>query len=116
MRRRAALLIGFACIIAACSHRPQPPTAWQWGLPVYPNAALQGKSAAKASFVLYRTSDSLDAVYRWYLDVLPKDTPHAYSALKQQATFALFNARARRTVHIEREGSSTVILLTNLTT
>ena len=100
--------------MSGCSHHLVQPASWQWGMPVYPNASPQGKSAGNASFVLYRTRDSVDEVYGWYLAQLPKDTPHAYSAEKRQATFALFDARRRRTVHIQGEGSATAIFLTEL--
>src|ERR1700730_6007190 len=110
---KGALLLGVIAA-AGCGHKPAAPSGYLWNLPVYPNAAIAGKSTAKASFVLYRTPDSLDDVYNWYVAQLPRDTPHAYSALKQQATFALFDAHARRTVHIKREGASTVIFLTKL--
>ncbi len=115
MNRLAAVLTA-ACVIAAagCAHRLAPPAGYQWDMPVYPGAKVEGKSAAKASFVLYRTPDTIDDVYAWYVAQLPQGTAHAYSPEKHQATFALFDARARRTVHIQSDGSSTAIILTKL--
>jgi hypothetical protein len=81
---------------------------------VYPGATLAGKSLSKASFVIYRTKDPLGHVYDWYVAELPSGTPAAFSASKGEATFALFDTRARRSVHLQTEGSSTVILLTDL--
>lgn len=117
MLRTVAALAAIALALCGCAHahrRPAAPSNWQWGMPVYPGARLAGKSVSTASFVLYRTQASLGDVYDWYVAELPAGTPHAFSASKRQATFALFDARARRTVHIEAEGSSTVILLTDL--
>lgn len=115
IRSRVALLfVAIVIAASACAHRLAAPAAWQWGMPVYPGSTLQGKSSAKASFVLYSTRDPLDDVYAWYLAQLPSGTPHAFSEQKQQGTFALFDAHGRRTVHVEREGATTAIMLTNL--
>jgi hypothetical protein len=115
IRSGAALLAALAFLTAVgCAHRLRPPSSWQWGMPVYPGAVLQGKSTAKGSFFLYRTTDSIDEVYAWYVAELPPGTPHAYSAVKRQATLALFDPRSQRTVHIQQEESSTAILLTKL--
>jgi len=114
MRPAAAALAVLFLAAGGCAHRPTPPAAWLWDLPVYPGATLAGKSAAAASFVLYRTGDSLDDVYAWYLAELPQGTPHAYSSAKHQATFALFDAHAQRSVHLQSAGSSTAIVLTRV--
>ena len=115
IRSGAALLVALVLLAPNdCAPRLRAPSGWQWHMPVYPGATLQGKSTAKASFFLYRTADAIDDVYGWYLAQMPPGTPHAYSAAKHEATFALFDPRSRRTVHIERNGSSTMILLTNL--
>jgi len=113
---RATVALAAACVIAAagCAHRLAAPAGYVWDLPVYPGAKVEGKSAAKASFVLYRTPDGIDDVYAWYVAQLPQGTPHAYSPEKHQATFALFDARSRRTVHIQSDGSATAIILTKL--
>ena len=86
----------------------------RWGLPVYPRASAAGASTAKASFALYSTKDRFDDVYAWYEAELPPGTPHAYSSARGQATFALFDARSQRTVHLETRGSTTTIMLTDL--
>jgi hypothetical protein len=99
---------------AACAPSLHAPVGYQWGLPVYPGAVVAGKSSARASFVLYRTDDPVETVDAWYAAELPKNAAHAYDAAHDRATFALFDPRSRRTVHIEREGSSTAILLTDL--
>ena len=114
MRLRAALLTASLIIAGACAHHLAAPAGWSWGLPIYPGATLQGASTSKAAFVLYRTQDSLADVDQWYAAQLPRGTPHAFSATSQQATFALFDAHTRRTVHVQREGSSTAILLTDV--
>jgi hypothetical protein len=115
IRSGAFLLAAFVFLAATgCAHRLRAPSGWQWGIPVYPDAELQGKSTAKASFFLYRTTDSIDDVYAWYVAELPPGTPHAYSAAKHQATLALFDPQSQRTVHIQQEGPSTAILLTKL--
>lgn len=113
---RPAAMLAVACVVAVagCAHRFAPPAGYQWDMPVYPNAKFEGKSTAKASFVLYRTNDAIGDVDAWYAAQLPKDTPHAYSPEKHQATFALFDARSRRTVHIQTDGASTDIILTKL--
>jgi hypothetical protein len=114
MRAAAALAAAFVIAIAGCAHHLAAPAGYVWDLPVYPGAKIEGKSAAKASFVLYRTPDAIDDVYAWYVAQLPQGTPHAYSPEKHQATFALFDARSRRTVHIQANGSATAIILTKL--
>jgi len=115
MTRSAAAFAAAWCIVAGgCAHRLAAPAGQQWDMPVYPGAKVEGKSAAKASFVLYRTTDAIDGVYDWYVAQLPAGTPHAYSPEKHEATFALFDARSRRTVHIQSDGSSTDIILTKL--
>jgi len=106
-----ALLIALS---AACAPSLHAPAGYQWGLPVYPGAVVTGKSSSKASFVLYRTGDPVETVDAWYAAELPKNAAHAYDAAHDRSTFALFDPHSRRTVHIEREGSSTAILLTNL--
>lgn len=84
-------------------------------MPVYPNATLVGKSTAQGSFFLYRTADSLDDVYAWYVDELPPATPRVLSVTKKQATFALFDRHGSRTVHLQTESTSTTsILLTKI--
>ena len=117
-RGRATLstLIAGACLIAACSHAQPRPAGHQWGLPVYPGAVVVGKSTAKASFVLYRTGDPVSSVDAWYAAELPHTASHAYDAAHDRSTFALFGARDRRTVHIERDGDHTAIMLTDLAT
>jgi hypothetical protein len=67
-----------------------------------------------ASLALYRSSDSVEAVYHWYLARLPARTPHVYDAAKSQATFAFFDARSRRTIHLQAAGGGTSILLTRV--
>ena len=103
-----------ACALVACSHAPPRPAGYQWGLPVYPGATVAGRSTAKASFVLYRTDDDVAMVDAWYVAELPKNASHAYDAVQGRSTLALFDARGRRTVHIERHGSVTSIMLTSL--
>jgi len=101
-------------LASGCAHRMPAPAAWQWGLPVYPASVMQGRTDARASVALYRTSDSFEDVDAWYLASLPPGTAHARNAEGKQATFALFDERSRRTVHIQAEGTSTVILLTRI--
>jgi len=113
-RTAAALAAACVTLSGGCAHRLAAPAGHQWDMPVYPGAKFEGKSDAKASFVLYRTNDTIDDVYAWYVAQLPQGTPHAYSPEKHEATFALFDARSRRTVHIQRDGSSTDIILTKL--
>jgi hypothetical protein len=83
-------------------------------LPVYPGAVVVGKSSARASFVLYRTDDAVETVDAWYMAELPTSASHAYDLARDRSTFALFDARDRKTIHIEREGSATAIMLTDL--
>lgn len=106
-----ALLLAFS---AACAPPHRAPAGHVWGLPVYPGAVVVGKSSARASFVLYRTGDPVETVDAWYAVELPSTASHAYDATHDRSTFALFDPHNRRTVHIEREGSSTAILLTIL--
>jgi hypothetical protein len=115
MRRWAAAAAIAALVAGACAAHPKTPPSTRWGLPVYPGAVIVGSSSAKASFAIYQTKDPLDTVYAWYVAELPPQTPHAYSGAKRQATFALFDARSRRTVHLEARGSATSILFTDLT-
>jgi hypothetical protein len=115
MRLRAALA-AIALAAAGCSHRLEPPSSTRWGLPVYPRASAQGVSSSTASFALYSTSDRFDDVYAWYESELPPGTPHAYSSARSEATFALFDARSQRTVHLETHGATTTIMLTDLQT
>ncbi|HET9341987.1 MAG TPA: hypothetical protein VFO25_03580 [Candidatus Eremiobacteraceae bacterium] len=117
IRRFALKATGLAVLIAlsaACAPSLRAPAGHQWGLPVYPGAVVTGKSSSKASFVLYRTDDPVETVDAWYAAELPKSASHAYDAAHDRSTFALFDPHSRRTVHIEREGSSTAILLTDL--
>ena len=114
MRVGRAALAALTLVCASCARRPDPPTAWQWGIPVYPHATVIGSTRAAASFVLYRTGDAVADVDAWYAAELPKGTQHAYDAAGQQSTFAVFDAGARRTVHVQREGSATAILVTKL--
>jgi hypothetical protein len=110
----AVALAGAAALsIAGCGHQLKAPSSMRWGLPVYPGSVIVGSTNAKASFAVYSTPDSLDTVYAWYIAELPPQTPHAYSSAKHQATFALFDARARRTVHLEDRGAATAILFTD---
>lgn len=114
---RATRISALACALvfaAACAPTHHPPAGYQWGLPVYPGAVAAGRSAAKASFVLYRTDDPVRTVDAWYAAELPSRASHAYDVAHDRSTFALFDPHDRKTVHIEREGSSTAILLTNL--
>lgn len=90
------------------------PAGYQWGLPVYPGSAIVGKSSAKASFVLYRTDDPVETVDAWYVAELPTSASHAYDLAHDRSTFALFEPHDRKTIHIEREGSATAIMLTDL--
>jgi hypothetical protein len=113
--RAAAFAIAGTIVATACAHAPDPPAGYRWGMPVYPHAAAAGSNTAKASFVLYRTGDPVAAVDAWYAAELPPGTQHAYDAKRGQATFALFDRAGRRTVHIEREGASTVIEITRIT-
>jgi len=103
-------------LAAACGPARLPPAGYQWGVPIYPGAAAVGRSAAKASFILYRTDDPVRTVDAWYAAELPSRASHAYDVAHDRSTFALFDAHDRRTIHIEREGSTTSILLTNLAT
>jgi len=112
--RSSALVIVLACLIAGCAGGHKPPAGYEWGLPVYPGAVVDGKGAARASFALYHTRDAVEAVDRWYAAELPAGTPHANDVARQTSTFAIFDAHSRRTVHIEREGSTTAIMLTKL--
>lgn len=113
-KTKISVLVTVASVVAACSQRHQAPANYEWGLPVYPGAAVIGKSLAKASFVLYETGDPVSTVDAWYAAELPRSASHAYDAAHERSTFALYDARDRRTVHIEREGSETAILLTDL--
>jgi hypothetical protein len=70
----AAVMAAMAVALSSCAHRAGPPARWQWGMPVYPNASVHGTSSGKASFVLYRTEDSVEDVYRWYIAQLPAGT------------------------------------------
>ena len=110
----APVLALLVALSAACAPSLRPPAGLKWGLPVYPGAVVAGKASSKASFVLYRTGDPVETVDAWYAAELPKGAAHAYDAAHDRSTFALFYPHSRRTVHIEREGSSTAILLTNL--
>ena len=86
-------------------------------MPVYPGAALTARPSQQspaASLAVYRSSDSVDAVYQWYLRRLPARTPHAYDAATSQATFAFFDARERRTIHLQADHGGTSILLTRV--
>ena len=114
--RAMALAAIVALLVSACSHAAGPPAAWHWGLPVYPGASLAGSSSAHASFVLYHTGDPVQTVDAWYQRYLPaRSTQHAYDQSGERSTFALFDATgASRTVHIEREGALTAILLTKV--
>jgi hypothetical protein len=112
--RVAAFAVAAAIVTAACAHAPDPPAGYRWGIPIYPRAAAAGSETSKASFVIYKTDDPVDAVDAWYAAELPRGTQHAYDAERRQATFALFDRDGRRTVHIEREGASTIIEITRL--
>lgn len=101
-------------VSAACTPARRAPMNYQWGMPVYPGAIVAGTSAAKASFVLYRTGDSVEAVDAWYAAELPAHTSHAVDIAHDRSTFALFAPHDRKAVHIEREGAATTILLTRL--
>ncbi|HYK53057.1 MAG TPA: hypothetical protein VEV38_05965 [Candidatus Eremiobacteraceae bacterium] len=101
-------------LCAACSPARRPPAGYQWGLPVYPGAVVVGKTSAKASFVLYRTDDPVETVDAWYVAKLPTSVSHAYDLAHDRSTFAVFDAHDRKTIHIEREGSATAILITDL--
>lgn len=85
----------------------------RWGLPVYPRASFEGVSRSNASMAIYRTADKLDDVDAWYAAELPRGTMHAVSAACC-ATFAIFDAHERRTVHLESDGRTTTILLTDV--
>lgn len=112
--RASIATLGFACLLVACSHSPKGPAGFVWGLPVYPGAALVGKSTSHASFVLYRTNDAAATVDAWYAAELPKSASHAADLTHERSTFALFDVQGRRTVHIERDGATTEIMLTDL--
>lgn len=116
-RSRTAItgvIIALACASAGCSKPHLAPAGQKWGLPIYPHASVIGTSAATASFVLYRTADDVSTVDAWYAVELPRGVSHAYDAARGRSTFALFDPHDRRTVHIEREGSYTAIMLTEL--
>lgn len=86
-------------------------------MPVYPGAALTARPSAQspaASLAVYRSPDPVGTVYRWYIARLPARTPHAFDAAKSQATFAFFDARSRRTIHLQADGGGTSILLTKV--
>ena len=111
---RIAVLAFAIALSAGCAPAHPAPTGYQWGLPVYPGAVVVGKSSAKASFVLYRTDDPVETVDAWYVAELPASASHAYDLAHDRSTFALFDAHDRKTIHIEREGSATAIMLTDL--
>jgi hypothetical protein len=113
MRRAVALAAALA--VAGCAHHLRPPSSSRWGLPVYPGASFDGASTSKASVAIYSTSDRLDDVDAWYAAELPPGTMHAKSESKREATFALFDARSQRTVHLLSDGRTTMIQLTDLT-
>lgn len=115
-RRAAAFAMGCVLLGAACASHADAPAGFEWGLPVYPHTTLVGKNASKASFALYHTTDSVETVTAWYESQLPGDAQRAVDTARDQATFALFDKHSRRTVHIQREGSTTSILLTKLIT
>lgn len=114
--RIAALAPMVALLVSACAHAAGPPASWHWGLPVYPRASVVGSSSAQASFVLYHTGDSVQTVDAWYQRYLPAHgAQHAYDSAGERSTFALFDTSGgSRTVHIEREGAVTAILLTKV--
>ena len=114
MRRAVTAAAVIAVMLASACARA--PAVRQWGIPVYPGAAAIGSTNAGASFALYHTSDSFSVVDRWYASQLPQaTTQHASDQRRQQATFLLADsADGRRTVHIEREGAVTAILLTKV--
>jgi hypothetical protein len=115
LTRTAAALAATAVLLAsACARQPAPPVnANALGLPVFPGSSLESKSAVgTSSFALYRSSSGVEVVYRWYLLRFPQGTPHAYSAAKRQATFALFGKPYRRTIHLQPSGDGTSIMLT----
>ena len=112
---RIAFLVLAIALCAGCAPARRAPAGYQWGLPVYPGAVVVGKSSAKASFVLYRTDDAVESVDAWYTAELPTSATHAYDLAHDRSTFALFDAHDRKTIHIEREGSATAIMLTELT-
>jgi hypothetical protein len=109
-----ALLALAVALCAACAPARRAPAGYQWGLPVYPGAVVVGKSSAKASFVLYRTADPVETVDAWYVAELPTSASHAYDIAHDRSTFALFDPHDRKTIHVEREGSATAIMLTDL--
>jgi len=119
---RAARLLAYmaaaalAIAAASCAHRLAPPAGYEWGLPVYPGAKMTGSSVAKESFAIYRTNDAIDDVDAWYRSQLPPSTPHNYDAAKRLSTFAIFDAHAQRSVHLQSDGSTTTITLTKLDT
>ena len=112
----AAFALGSMLLASGCASRADSPAGFEWGLPVYPHTSLVAKNASKASFALYHTSDSVKTVTAWYESQLPGDAQRAIDTHREQATFALFDKGSRRTVHIQREGSTTSILLTKLIT
>ncbi len=113
MRRAVTAAVIAALLASACARAP---AAWQWGIPVYPGATAIGSANAGASFALYHTSDGFSTVDRWYASQLPQaTTQHASDERRERSTFALADsADGRRTVHIEREGTITAILLTKI--
>jgi len=108
--------LGFVLLASACTSRADAPAGFEWGLPVYPRATLAGNTASKASFALYHTADPVQTVAAWYASELPANAQRAIDEKREQATFALYDKHSRRTVHIQREGSTTSILLTKLVT
>ncbi len=112
--RRAVALAAALAIAAGCAHHLRPPSSSRGGLPVDPGASFDGASTAKASVAIYSTSDRIDDVDAWYAAELPPGTMHAKSESKREATFALFDARSQRTVHLRSDGRTTMIQLTDL--
>ena len=108
----AALIVA----VASCAHRIAAPAGYEWGLPVYPGAKMTGNSVAKESFAIYKTNDAIDDVDAWYQTQLPPSTPHNYDAAKRLSTFAIFDAHAQRSVHLQSDGTTTTITLTKLDT
>jgi hypothetical protein len=110
---RLAAAAAAALCLAACAPHLLPPASMRWGLPVYPRASFEGASQAGASVAIYRTADKIEDVDAWYAAELPRGTMHAVSA-GRSSTFALFGPRERRTVHLQSDGRTTTILLTEV--
>lgn len=92
----------------------EPPTVWRWGLPVYPHAVAAGVSTAAASIAFYHTGDGYRDVVAWYRAELPRSAQAAFAPDKGEATFALFDASSRRTVHLQQQMDGTTIVFTQL--